>query len=56
LTDPVRRAEAGEEVILTRHNHAVVRLTPIRASRTGHLGRRCSRRFGRRRPRSDSRA
>ena len=26
LTDLVRRAEAGEEVILTRHGHAAVRL------------------------------
>jgi prevent-host-death family protein len=31
LTELVRRAEAGEEVILTRHGHAVVRLAPIRA-------------------------
>lgn len=29
LTDLVRRAEAGEEVILTRHGHAVARLTPV---------------------------
>jgi prevent-host-death family protein len=26
----VRRAEAGDEVILTRHGHAVVRLVPIK--------------------------
>ncbi len=26
LTELVRRAEAGEEVLLTRHGHAVVRL------------------------------
>lgn len=25
----IRRVEAGEEVILTRHGHAVVRLVPI---------------------------
>ena len=30
LTDLVRRAEAGDEVILTRHGHAAVRLTPVR--------------------------
>ncbi|MDE0694485.1 MAG: type II toxin-antitoxin system prevent-host-death family antitoxin [Boseongicola sp.] len=26
LTDLVRRAEAGEEVVITRHGHAVARL------------------------------
>jgi antitoxin (DNA-binding transcriptional repressor) of toxin-antitoxin stability system len=26
----VRRAEAGEEVILTRHGHATVRLVPVK--------------------------
>jgi prevent-host-death family protein len=31
LTDLVRRAEAGDEVILTRHGHAVVRLVPVKA-------------------------
>jgi prevent-host-death family protein len=31
LTDLVRRAEAGDEVILTRHGQAAVRLMPIRA-------------------------
>jgi prevent-host-death family protein len=30
LTELVRRAEAGEEVILTRHGHSAVRLVPIR--------------------------
>ena len=30
LTELVRRAEAGDEVILTRHGHAAVRLTPVR--------------------------
>lgn len=30
LTDLVRRAQAGDEVILTRHGHAAVRLVPIR--------------------------
>ena len=29
LTELVRRAEAGDEVILTRHGHAAVRLVPI---------------------------
>lgn len=29
LTDLVRRAEAGDEVILTRHGHAAVRLVAI---------------------------
>lgn len=31
LTDLVRRAEAGEEVILTRHGHAIARLVPANA-------------------------
>jgi prevent-host-death family protein len=30
LTDLVRRAEAGDEVILTRHGHAAVRLVAIK--------------------------
>ncbi len=30
LTDLVRRAEAGDEIILTRHGHAAVRLVPVR--------------------------
>lgn len=30
LTELVRRAEAGHEVILTRHGHAAVRLVPVR--------------------------
>lgn len=29
LTDLVRRAEAGEEIILTRFGHAVVKLAPL---------------------------
>lgn len=29
LTDLVRRAEGGEDVVLTRHGQAVVRLVPI---------------------------
>ena len=31
LTELVRRAEAGDEVILTRHGHPSVRLVPMRA-------------------------
>jgi prevent-host-death family protein len=31
LTDLVRRAEAGDEVILTRHGQDAVRLVPIKA-------------------------
>ena len=30
LTDLVRQAEAGEEVILTRHGQAAVRLVPVK--------------------------
>lgn len=30
LTDLVRRAEEGEEIILTRHGQSIVRLTPLR--------------------------
>ncbi|MCW5732099.1 MAG: type II toxin-antitoxin system prevent-host-death family antitoxin [Alphaproteobacteria bacterium] len=32
LTELVRRAEAGDEVVLTRHGHAVVQLVPVRAA------------------------
>lgn len=31
LTELVRRAEAGDDIILTRHGHPAVRLTPINA-------------------------
>jgi prevent-host-death family protein len=31
LTELVRRAEAGDEIVLTRHRHAVARLTPVQA-------------------------
>lgn len=31
LTELIRHAEAGEEVVLTRHGRAVVRLVPIDA-------------------------
>lgn len=30
LTDLVRRAEAGDDVVLTRHGHPAVRLVPVR--------------------------
>lgn len=32
LTELVRRAEAGDDVILTRHGHAAVRLVPVKAT------------------------
>ena len=31
LTELVRRAETGDEIILTRHGHAAVRLVPVKA-------------------------
>ena len=31
LTEFVRRAEEGDEIILTRHGHAAVQLVPVRA-------------------------
>lgn len=31
LTELVRRAEAGDEIILTRHGHMAVRLVPVTA-------------------------
>jgi len=31
LTELIRRAEAGEEVVLTRHGRAAVRLVPVEA-------------------------
>ena len=34
LTDLVKQAEAGEDVVLTRHGEPVARLTPIRRART----------------------
>jgi prevent-host-death family protein len=34
LTDLVRRAEAGDEVILTRHGAAAVRLVPVKPKLT----------------------
>jgi prevent-host-death family protein len=35
LTDLVRRAEAGDEIILTRHGHAAVRLVPVKTVADG---------------------
>lgn len=32
LTELVRRAEAGDEIILTRHGHAAVRLVPVKVA------------------------
>lgn len=29
LTDLVRRAESGEDIVLTRHGHPAVRLVPV---------------------------
>lgn len=34
LTDLVRRAERGEEVVLTRHGQAAVKLVPVTAKPT----------------------
>jgi prevent-host-death family protein len=31
LTDLVRRAEAGDEIVLTRHGQPAVRLVPVKA-------------------------
>lgn len=33
LTELVRRAEAGDEIILTRHGHDTVRLVPVKKRR-----------------------
>ncbi|HUB13068.1 MAG TPA: type II toxin-antitoxin system prevent-host-death family antitoxin [Acetobacteraceae bacterium] len=32
LTELVRRAEAGDEIVLTRHGHPAVRLVPVTAT------------------------
>jgi prevent-host-death family protein len=39
LTDLVRRAEAGDEIILTRHGHAAVRLVPMPPATTSQSKR-----------------
>jgi len=33
LTELMRRAEAGDEVVLTRHGHPAVRLVPVKKPR-----------------------
>ena len=33
LTDLIRRAEAGDEIVLTRHGHNAVRLVPVKTAR-----------------------
>ncbi|WP_367978909.1 type II toxin-antitoxin system Phd/YefM family antitoxin [Spiribacter onubensis] len=35
MTDLVRRAEAGEDIVLTRHGHAVARLVAMRPCTLG---------------------
>jgi prevent-host-death family protein len=40
LTDLVRRAEAGDEVVLTRHGRPVVRLAPVAGRSATELERR----------------
>ncbi len=32
LTELVRRAEKGDEIVLTRHGHAAVRLVPVKVA------------------------
>ena len=39
LTELVRRAEAGDEIVLTRHGHPAVRLVPVRPAQD-HQSRR----------------
>jgi prevent-host-death family protein len=39
LTDLVRRAEAGDEIILTRHGQSAVQLVPVRSVRLDAHGR-----------------
>jgi prevent-host-death family protein len=40
LTDLVRRAESGEEVVLTRHGQDVARIAGVRKPRLDPAGRR----------------
>ena len=40
LTELVRRAEAGDEVVLTRHGQPAVRLVPVRPARLDERRRR----------------
>lgn len=39
LTELVRRAEAGEDIVLTRRGHAAVRLVPVRPTPTARTRR-----------------
>jgi len=34
LTELVRRAEAGEEIVLTRHGHDAIRFVPVKPGKT----------------------
>ena len=40
LTDLVRRAEAGDEIILTRHGQPAVQLIPVKRARLDARGRK----------------
>ena len=40
LTDLVRRAEAGDEIILTRHGQSAVQLVPVKGARLDARGRK----------------
>ena len=40
LTDLVRRAENGEEIVLTRHGHAIATIKPIKTTPTADQKRR----------------
>ena len=42
LTDLVRRAEEGEEVVLTRHGHPVAQILPFRALKKSEAERRAN--------------
>ena len=42
LTDLIRRAEDGEEVVLTRHGHAVARIAPLHLSEAAIARRRAA--------------
>lgn len=39
LTDLVRRAEAGDEIVLTRHGQPAVRLVPVQRKQTSDAKR-----------------
>jgi prevent-host-death family protein len=40
LTELVRRAEEGEDIVLTRHGHPVARLTPVKPAGKSEAERR----------------